>query len=167
MLTVRELAIRPQTTKRALAGSCGDFADVITIRAVDHHLAGRNLFTAKVVNTVKSSKTIPCATANGGSFCVGAIALSDGTFSNDCTTKTKTLKYNAMHAAITKVFLQVRCRRYRVTTAMANTPNEMIPSLIAGVAELNGKRNTVGLVNPVITRKTAVKRSNLWLVRNP
>ncbi|PYV71441.1 MAG: hypothetical protein DMG97_16175, partial [Acidobacteria bacterium] len=67
----------------------------------NHHLAGRNLFTAKVVSTIKSSKTKPCATANGGSFCVGAIALSDGTFSNDCTTKTKTLKYNATHVAIT------------------------------------------------------------------
>src|SRR5205814_1551027 len=86
-----------------------------------HHLSGRNLFTAKVVRTIKSSKMTPCAIANGGSFCVGAIALSDGTFSNDCTTKTKTLKYNAMHAATTKVFLQVRCSRYRVTTAMANT----------------------------------------------
>jgi hypothetical protein len=77
------------------------------------------------------------------------------------------LKYNAMYAAITKVFLQVRCRRYRVTTAMANTPYEIIPSSIAGVAAVNGKRNPVRLVSPVITRKTAIKRSNLWLVRNP
>ena len=65
------------------------------------HAVVRNLFTAKVVRTTKSSKTVICAIANGGSFCVGAMAFREGTFSNDCTTRTKTLKYNAMQAAIT------------------------------------------------------------------
>jgi len=65
------------------------------------HVAVRNLFTANVVRTTKSSKSAICAIANGGSFCVGARAFKDGTFSKDCTTRTKTLKYSAVHAAIT------------------------------------------------------------------
>lgn len=39
--------------------------------------------------------------------------------------------------------------------------------LIAGVAPVNGKRDPVRLVNTVVTRKMAVQRSSLWLLRNP
>jgi hypothetical protein len=55
----------------------------------------------------------------------------------------------------------------RVTIAKVSTTNEMIPRLIAGLNALNGKRNPVRLVNAVVSRKTAVQRSSLWLMRNP
>ena len=43
----------------------------------------------------------------------------------------------------------------------------MIPSLIAGVTTVNGKRNPVRLLNAVVNRKTDVKRSSGWFVRKP
>jgi hypothetical protein len=50
---------------------------------------------------MKATRTNPCAMAKGGSFWVGASALSAGTFSNDCTTSTNTLKYCAIIAVMT------------------------------------------------------------------
>ena len=47
------------------------------------------------------SSTTPCAIANGGSACVGASACSAGTFRNDCTTSTNTLRYSEITAEAT------------------------------------------------------------------
>src|SRR6516165_3767288 len=61
----------------------------------------RKRFTAKPVTTTNAISTNNCATAKGGSFWVGARTLSWGTFSNDCTTNTNTLKYKATDAVTT------------------------------------------------------------------
>ena len=65
-----------------------------------------------------------CATANGGSVPSGAIACKGGIFKNDCTTSTKTLKYNAIIAEITYVARQPPAigEGYRAYTA---TPSAM------------------------------------------
>ena len=55
-------------------------------------IRGRNHRTAKMPSTTKASSTTPCAMANGGSFCVGASSLRNGTFRNACTTATNTLR---------------------------------------------------------------------------
>ena len=52
----------------------------------------RNLITAKMVSTTKSAIATSCATRNDGSDCVGANALSAGTFWKSCTIKTKTFR---------------------------------------------------------------------------
>ena len=62
--------------------------------------ARRNPFTAKIISTIKATRTSPCAIAKGGSFCVGAIAFKAGTFWNNCATRTKQLKYSAIMAVM-------------------------------------------------------------------
>jgi hypothetical protein len=46
----------------------------------------------KMPSTTKIAITTTCVILNGGSDCVGAIALSAGTFSKSWTTKTKTFR---------------------------------------------------------------------------
>src|SRR3954447_1250259 len=105
--------------------------------------------------------------ANGGSFCVGAIAFNADTFSNDCTTSTKTLKYNAAQALITYVLRQASCNRYRATTVIASTASEIMPSLMAGVPPAKGNRKPVMLVSAVLIRNTAVQPLSRLFVRKP
>ena len=51
----------------------------------------------------KTSMTTTCVPRNGGSDCVGAGALSAGTFMKSWAIKTKTLRYRAMTAPMTYV----------------------------------------------------------------
>src|SRR5438445_3344881 len=76
--------------------------------------SGRNRFAARIVNPTNTTRTVICAIAKGASFWVGAIALSAGTFSNDCTTRTKTFRYSAIAAEMTYVTRQrpAICRVY-------------------------------------------------------
>src|SRR3954468_9906389 len=77
--------------------------------------SGRNRFTAKIVNPTNTTRTVICAIAKGGSFWVGEIALSAGTFSNDCTRRTKPFRYSATAPEMTSVARQrpAICRVYR------------------------------------------------------
>ncbi len=62
---------------------------------------GRNFLNAATPRPMNTINSTPCATANGGSFCVGASACRNEIFWNDCTTSTKQFKYNAMIAQTT------------------------------------------------------------------
>ena len=56
------------------------------------NMSGLNFLFAKIVIAMKINKTAICAIRNGGSDWVGASAFSAGTFSNACTTATKTFR---------------------------------------------------------------------------
>ena len=62
---------------------------------------GLNLRTARKPSTINSTSTVNCAIANGGSFPFGASVCSAGTFKNDWTIATNTLKYRAIIAVTT------------------------------------------------------------------
>src|SRR5665213_1630905 len=61
--------------------------------AAGTRIKGLNFLKAAMPSPTNRIKRIPCATANGGSFWVGAKAWKKETFWNDCTTSTKQLKY--------------------------------------------------------------------------
>jgi hypothetical protein len=53
---------------------------------------GANRTTAKMVSRTNSTSAMSCVVRNGCSDCVGARAFSAGTFMNNCTIKTNTLR---------------------------------------------------------------------------
>ena len=63
--------------------------------------SGRNLFTAKIDNTMKLTITTSWVTRNGGSDFVGAIAFRAGTFWKACAIKTNTFRYRTIAAVTT------------------------------------------------------------------
>jgi hypothetical protein len=84
---------------------------------------------------------------NGGFDCVGARALSAGTFMNCWAIKTKTLRYTAMTAPMTYVRRHEPARRktYRAGIATAKTSKETMPTACEGKNLWNGNRNPVTL----------------------
>src|SRR6266478_590409 len=63
----------------------------------------RNLIAATMVSATKSAIQTSCANKNGGSDCVGAIALRAGTFWKACAIKTNTFRYSPIMAVTTYV----------------------------------------------------------------
>jgi hypothetical protein len=53
---------------------------------------------AAMVSTMKTAITTTWLIKKGGSDSVGARACSEGTFMNNCATRTKTFKYSAIEA---------------------------------------------------------------------
>src|SRR5260370_433548 len=75
-----------------LLPGCGQF---LTARSFILHCpasAERTRRAAAIVSATKPAITTSCATKNGGSDCVGAIAFRAGTFWKSCATKTNTLR---------------------------------------------------------------------------
>src|ERR1700674_2982507 len=62
------------------------------VRSRTRTVRSRNPFAAKMPSTTKIAITTTCVILNGGSDCVGANALSAGTFSKSCTINTKTFR---------------------------------------------------------------------------
>src|SRR4029079_36924 len=89
-------------------------------------VAGRNLDAAKKPTTRKTTSAHPCAMRNGGSDCVRASGCSAGTFWNDCTIKTRTLKYSAAAAAVTEIHRHgpTRCFAYNAIRRNTSTKHE-------------------------------------------
>ncbi len=81
---VRRTSRMPKERKRAASSGALDYAGLVA--------TGRNLIAARMPSTTKIAMTISCATTKGGSDCVGASRLRKGTFSNACTTPTKTFR---------------------------------------------------------------------------
>lgn len=80
----------------------------------------RNFLNATTVRTMNSTSTAIWVIAKGGSFWVGAIVLSAGTFSNDCTTRTKTFKYTP--------WMQRSHRSYAMTGAGGSASQPQSPA---------------------------------------
>src|SRR5580700_9998368 len=53
----------------------------------------RKRIVVRMPSPMKTTSTTPCASAKGGSVCVGARAFSVGIFRKACATSTKTLRY--------------------------------------------------------------------------
>src|SRR5713101_904343 len=85
----------PTLVRQLLFGATEKPASDTTDQAI-RNTSLRNRIAAKMPITTKSAITTSCATKNGGSDCVGAIAFSAGTFMKSCAIKTKTFRYRAI-----------------------------------------------------------------------
>src|SRR5215831_18728206 len=121
--------------------------------------SGWNFLSAKTAAAMKIASSSSCAARNGASDWVGARALRNDSFWNDCTTATKQLRYSASSAVTTWIQRQAPPSRrpYSANSARASATRETMPIACPGVKPVAGKRKPVTLVSTVAARKSAVQ----------